>query len=280
MTERSKYRLRGFTLIELIIAIAMFGIVATALTRLMIVQSQFVSEQDAGRFARSASRGALNVFISDLRMVEVSGGMVAAAAQDITVRVPYAFGVICGTSGANTTISLLPTDSVTMANAAFSGFAWRGSNAGYNYVEGGASLPGSSTPGSCTAASLTTLPDGQIVNVQPTINAPAGTPIFLFQRVRYEFKASDVMPGRIGLWRTLVQTGASDEIVAPFDAATRFRFFVLNAGSAQDAVPAAITDIRGLQLVLQGASEQAPQGSAQPETFALTAAVFFKNRAN
>ena len=44
------------------------------------------------------------------------GGLAAAAQDSVTVRVPYAFGMLCGGTGV-TTASLLPADSLTYATA-------------------------------------------------------------------------------------------------------------------------------------------------------------------
>ncbi len=58
------------------------------------------------------------------------------------------------------------------------------------------------------------------------------------------------------------------------------RFYVLDNPTAQSAVPAQLSDIRGLQLVLNSASASPPTGRSTAQTFDLTAAVFFKNRMN
>jgi hypothetical protein len=53
---------------------------------------------------------------------------------------------------------------------------------------------------------------------------------------------------------------------------------VLNNAVAQAAVPGTLGDIRGLELVLDGMSERAPQGSATYKTANVRTAVFFENR--
>ncbi len=108
---------RGFTLIELLTALTIFGIIAGALTGLIISQTRFFSQQDALREARSTSRAALNMILSDLRMVEAIGGREAAAPQSITVRVPYSFGIVCTSVAGTAVVSLLPTDPTTFASA-------------------------------------------------------------------------------------------------------------------------------------------------------------------
>ena len=71
--------------------------------------------------------------------------------------------------------------------------------------------------------------------------------------------------------------GDTEELAAPFDATARVNFYNLNATPAQAAVPP-VGDVRGLELVLSGASERTPGGSAAPKMATMTTSVFFENR--
>src|SRR6266487_615386 len=114
---------RGFTLIELLVTILVIGIVGGAITRLLLSQTRFYDQETQLRRARFVSRTAINAALSDLRMVEATGGAVSATATRITVRAPYAIGVACASSGTETTLSLWPVDSTMYATAGFSGYA-------------------------------------------------------------------------------------------------------------------------------------------------------------
>ena len=85
----------GFGLVELLISLVVTAIVGGALIRMVLSQARFMDQQEAWRGARNVARGGINLMLSDLRAVEASGGLQAAAAggQDFTVRVPYAWGV-------------------------------------------------------------------------------------------------------------------------------------------------------------------------------------------
>jgi prepilin-type N-terminal cleavage/methylation domain-containing protein len=286
---------RGFTLIELLISLIVSAIVGGALVRMVLSQARFMDQQEAYRGARSTARGGLNRLLSDLRTVEATGGLEAAAAggQDFTIRVPYAWGIMCSTTGALTTLSVLPVDAAMFAAPGFSGFAWRQPNGSYTYQTAAVSLTTPGTPGNCVAAipaAITTLPSingspaGQTVNVGgavPLVAAggpPVGSIFFLFRRVRYEFKASTALPGRTGLFRTMMSGGATEEIATPFANTARVNFYVLNATPAQSAVPGTLGNTRGLELVLDGMSERTPGGSAAPKTASVKTSVFFENR--
>jgi prepilin-type N-terminal cleavage/methylation domain-containing protein len=291
---------RGFTLVELLLSLVVSAIVGAALVRMVLSQARFMDQQEAWRGARSVSRGGINRLLSDLRVVEATGGLEAAAAggQDFTIRVPYAFGIMCSTTGVLTTLSILPVDSAMFAAPGFSGFAWRSAAGAYTYQTAAVSLTNPGTPVNCTAAvpvaihpatggalpSINGSPAGKVVNVGgvvPLVAAggpPVGSIFFMFRRVRYEFKASTALPGRTGLYRTMLSGGTTEEIATPFAATARVNFYLLNAATAQAAVPGVLPNVRGLELKLDGMSERTPGGSSAPKTASVTTSVFFENR--
>ncbi len=283
---------RGFTLVELLISLIVSSIIGTALVRMVLSQARFMDQQEAWREARSVSRGGINRLLSDLRAVEAAGGMVAAAAggQDFTVRVPYAFGILCGSAANVYTVSLLPVDATMFAEPGYTGFALRNANGIYSYHPSN-TLNLAGTTALClngvydsihTVPALNGSPAGRVVNLQRTagsiVPAPSrGSIVYLYRDVRYEFKASVAIPGRTGLWRTLVSANTTEELVAPFNATARVNFYNLNVTPAQSAVPT-LTNVRGLELLLNGMSERTPGGSAAPKTANMTTSVFFENR--
>jgi prepilin-type N-terminal cleavage/methylation domain-containing protein len=303
MTSRLLSR-RGFTLIELLLSLIVSSIIGTALVKMVLSQGRFMDQQEAWRQARSVSRSGINRLFSDLRAVENGSTNVAAnrgfeaavaGGQDFTIRVPYAFGILCG-SPANSiyTVSLLPVDANMYAEPGFSGFAVRNRVGVYNYSASNAN-PVAGASALCltglydqinTVASINGSPGGTVVNVTRNagniIPAPdRGSIVFLYRRIRYEFKASVALPGRIGLWRTRLDAAGPDnteELAAPFDATARVNFYVNNNAAAQAAVPADLSTVRGLELVLNGASDRAASGTAAPKVATMTTSVFFENR--
>ncbi len=274
---------RGFTLAELLVAIVITSIVGVAVTKLFLSQARFYDLQSQMRRARFVSRTAVNAALSDLRMVEPTGGVVSVAATTVTLRVPYAIGIVCANGVSQTTLSLWPVDSTVYATAGFSGYAWRDTLGAYTYLEAGTSVVADNAS-VCTAANVTVLPNGRVVAVRPALPAslPAvvavGTPVFLFQRLTYAFLASVAMPGRIGLWRTIVGTAQTDELVAPFDTSAKFRFFVVGADTAQNAAPSPLSNLRGLELDFNSQSDRAAEGTAAVRRASAVTAVFFNNQ--
>ena len=280
---------RGFTLIELLVGIVIFAIVGMLFTRLLTVQGKFYDRQGMGNAARNVSRASLNRIVSDFRMIEAGGGVIAATSTSLTIRVPFAIGVLCGDAGTFTILSLLPVDSTTYANAGFYGYAWRNFQTGaYSNVENPATERTATVVEAavCTVKQITTVTNGKVVAVSPVlpVNAGLGAPVFLYSRVTYAFAASTAVPGKLGLWRTkTAPNGAqeTEELVAPFANTASWKFFTVNGGSvAQDAPPAPLSNMRGLELHLDGISETIGAGLTTNEQAPFTTAVFFKNRTN
>jgi hypothetical protein len=298
MISRATIR-RGVTLVELLLSLIVTAIVGAALVRMVLSQARFMDQQEAWRGARAVARGGVNRMVSDLRDVEATGGLTAAVAggKDFTVRVPYAFGILC-TVGANTAIvSLLPVDSAMYNAPGKSGFAIRADDGTYTYYTASvlSTAPTAVAATNCsglvapnqpilTLPTFNGSPAGKTVQVTATANfAPVpkvGHIMFLYRRIRYEFKNSVAIPGRTGLFRTrLDEPGApSEELATPFAASARVNFYVLNTAAAQAAVPAPLSNTRGLELVLNGMSERTPGGSAAPKTANMRTSVFFENR--
>jgi prepilin-type N-terminal cleavage/methylation domain-containing protein len=277
---------RGFTLIELLVGVVLFAIIGAAFTKLLTIQGRYFDRQGMSNAARNVSRASLNRVVSDFRMIEATGGVVAATSKSLTIRIPFAIGVVCGADAASTVVSLLPVDSTTYANAGYYGYAWRNFTTGaYTYVENPSSEV-AGNPAVCVAQNLTTVPPGKVVAITPAapLGAGLGAPVFLYAKVRYEFKASNAVPGKVGLFRTQIAPNGNqttEELVAPFAATARWRFFVLsNTNTPQDNPPADLSTLRGLELHLDGTSEYIAAGLTSYENAPFTTAVYFKNRTN
>ena len=270
-------RRRGVSLVELLVAMTLLGIVGLSILRTFTSQARLADLQTKRLDARAVTRAPVNLFMSEARMVETGSGVVAATASSVTLRIPVVMGLVCGTSGTATVLSLMPVDSAVLASAAISGHAYRQTSGVYSYTEATTTMS-SGGINTCNAASITTVAGGTEVLVTPQMAAAEiGTVAFLYQRVRYDFAASTAISGRVGLWRTLEKSGATEELAAPFDAASRFRYYRADQDTVDTGVPT-LTAIRGIRLELVGASERNRFGKSTPEKSKLQTAVFFMNR--
>ncbi|MDB4907677.1 MAG: hypothetical protein JWO05_2461 [Gemmatimonadetes bacterium] len=292
MPSISMRRRQGFTLIELMMSMVILAVIGVAFTRLILSQARFFDRNYAKRQARQVGRNSINLLTSDLRMVQDSGGVTVAAAngKSITVIVPYWYGLVCSSTGGTLTASMLPVDSATKALATYNGYAYRNAAGRYvivqpsNPLSSDAPAASASTP-TCTGngsgqAQLATLTlngrAGSVMEFKPGNAAlTAGTPIFAFQKITYAFASSTTYSGRVALWRQ-PEGGTNEELIAPFDTSSRFRFWITGTDTSQVTVPT-LDKIRGLDLVLNGAAVNTLVGDASVKQSKLTTAVYFKN---
>ncbi len=273
----------GFTLVELMIGMILTSIVAFSMLRMIMSDMRFAEDREAWRQARQAARSGVMVVSSDLRMVDPAGGIESASAdgRDLTFRVPYAFAVLCTTNGASTVVAVLPTDSLMYFQGGFSGFAWRDTTSGaYTYVNSGATFSATGSAATCTGAGITVVTGARIATLGGTVPAtlPPGSLLFAYRRIRYEIKASVIIPGQTGLWRTVLSTGETQELAAPFDATARFNYYANSAAVSQTGVPAPLTTMTGVELAFAGRSESTPRGSSGPKVMPFMTSIFFQNR--
>jgi len=294
---RTGRRRSGFTLTEVVVAMIIMGIIGAAASRLLASQSRYFDKQTNVRDARRVARSAMNLMLSDLRMVQDSIGVDSVSTDGKTIRilVPYQFGLLCKVSGLAVTASMLPIDSATEAMSAYSGFAWRDATNSGQYVvvtpltPTGADKPiTSSFPTDCTGtgagqANLRTLSangrTGEVLafGSPTTVTGSIGTPVYFWEKITYSFAASSLYPGKIGLWRNVQYSAAgNEEIMAPFDTSARFKFYVAGEDSSRTAPPAA-SSIRGLDIVLTGLSSRGVSNNTSPTSAQLVTSVFFKN---
>jgi prepilin-type N-terminal cleavage/methylation domain-containing protein len=276
---------RGFSLAELLVAMLLAGIIGLALARLVISQARFVASQDGLLQARSSVRAALNVMSGELRALTLKG-LVAATPDSITVRVPYAFGTSCGQLlfFGPTVVSLLPGDSALYRSATASGYAWLDDTGTWRVQDGATVVTNPLYLLICLIPNppITTLTATgwtfQGVSVSPKIPTPnEGRLVYLYQRIVYAFAPSVALPGRKALWRRVVSTGVSDELVAPFDTGSTFQFLVGSRLTVRATPPGVLDSVVGVRVRLIGQSERIPEGKSAPSRFEVSSNILFRN---
>jgi hypothetical protein len=216
--------------------------------------------------------------------------------KTIRVRVPYQFGLVCSSTAALLTASMLPVDSAVVGMAEYGGYAWRNpANGLYTYVAPPAptslNAPAASlTPANCTGtalgeANINTVSvngrNGRMVDLTPgDALAGATNAIFYWQRVSYSFQSSPSFPGKFALFRQ-VGTRQPEELMGPFDTNARFRTYWVGDDTSRTVIATAdTTRIKGLDIVLSGVSQKIPAGQSGPAKSKIVSSVFFKNVRN
>ena len=284
---------RGFTLAEVIVCVVLLGVLGTALTRLMLAQSRLYALQRAKRDARAVGRASMNLMFSDLRMVhdgaDAPGGVMLASPNSLSVKVPYAVGLVCGSATPNTVVSMFPVDSAAKAMAKYAGYAWRNRlTKQYTYVPvvdtvGNAPVTPSGSVSLCTSTAKikSDTVNGRAwgpTDLKPqsvTAGTQPGAPVFLYQNILYYFGSSTSFPGKVALFRR-IEGRTAEELVAPFEAGSRFKFFVRNVDTSTVTPPAVLDSLVGVSLVLTGSSSATMAGRVA-EKSRMETAVLFRN---
>lgn len=272
----------GTSLVELLISLVVLATFTSAVTALIVSNSRADEANDARREARSVARSALNLLMSELRTVEPNGVLTPTDDSTLTVRQPFAFGVVCANTGGNVTIAMLPSADLpgNLSVTGYGGWSYRDSTGTYQYQANTTIASGSAS--TCTTASITPLTSisGRVVLV-PAVSGPsAGTIALLWRHVTYSLRASSALSGRRGLFRTAGANGTAEEIAAPFAAGARFRWYLLDNPVARDTLPTALGDLSGVQFVLTAQSTRTPRNGAAPAQSPFTTSIFFQNRPN
>ena len=280
---------RGYSLAELLVAVVLLGILGGALSRLVVDQMRFFDNVQVARSARSAARNSMNVMLSELRMVQDSGGVtnIDPNNKSITVLVPYNFGVFCGTASGVSTVNMLPVDSIVLAEARYAGYGWRGTDGRYRVTEETTAPTVPGTTARCTGTgtgeagmSMVTINSraGYIANLSSTLiptTTAVGSPVMFLQKITYSFAASSMYPGKMGLWRS-VQGGVTEELMAPFASTARFRYYQAGDDTSR-TTPPAYSDIRGIAVVMTAEGGRKPAGRTNDTQSRMMTSIWFKN---
>jgi prepilin-type N-terminal cleavage/methylation domain-containing protein len=278
---------RGFTLVELLVAITVAAVLGVGLTRLMISDSRFVGRQDAMMDARQAARAAVTVLATDLRMVTGRGGILAAVPESVTVRIPAAFGLTCQRSADTVYAVLAPADPGRDTTQNGFGIA-KLESGGYDFGLDPVDTVMVADTTMCAAVGVRLPPDGQLTQLlgarigatranSPTLSV--GQIFFLYREMTYRFAPSVMVPGRVGLWYRAGDAPAV-ELAAPFDTTSRFAFLTGPGLSVSETPPGNLGDLRGLELRVTGMATQEVPGDDGPRRFSLTTRVGFANRSD
>jgi len=108
MMLRRLSRSRGFSLIEVLVAMTLTGIVVAGTLRALTAQKKFYARQARILEARHAMRASATILTSEFREASATGGdLYAIAADSVALRSTVGFAVVCGINVGSGTLSLL-----------------------------------------------------------------------------------------------------------------------------------------------------------------------------
>ncbi|HEX8273836.1 MAG TPA: prepilin-type N-terminal cleavage/methylation domain-containing protein [Longimicrobiaceae bacterium] len=198
----------GFTLVELIVALVISGVLATVIFQLVQGQSRFSAIQGARAEVQQNSRGALELITSEIRSLP-AGSIESASANGIRFLLPRAWGLVCTSAPASGTVGVVfppgtwpaefPTDLSTDTGW---GLAIPGTAGGYVAARVTASTVAN---GACPDSLGVPAGNGAVMRqftynaLSSAVTAPRGTAVFVYQRVQYDVDLSS-SGGPKGYW--------------------------------------------------------------------------------
>jgi hypothetical protein len=200
--------------------------------------------------------------------------------------------VFCGTAGAVSVVSMLPVDSAVLGMAKYAGYAIRNRTTGvYTLpaVDPTTQIPVASSANATvctTTAGIQNLTiqgrTGAAYDIAPAVAtttiADRGRAVYFYQEITYHFSSSALFPGKLGLYRQVLNGPMGDEeIMAPFTTGSGFQFYVAGTDNATSTVPASLDDIKGIKITLNAVGVRTPAGKSGPPQQQMVTSIFFKN---
>lgn len=248
----SRFRTAGFTLVEILITIAVAGVLGATLMGLVLGQQRFYVHSDDTIVAQQNLRAAMDLLATELRMAAPTDVMVARS-DSVVVRSDILRAVVCDVTGPDEA-TVFAYDSVASANlpSGFRGTAYSGAYDS-TFVYGNGFTPTSSTGGPaagiCTGNGAPTGQPGWAYRRttgwtgQFGVVPDRGSLLRWYGALAYSFGTSSSNTGD-ALWRN------ADELVTPFEVGARFRYVMADGSVLSNVTGANMANIRQIRVVV------------------------------
>jgi prepilin-type N-terminal cleavage/methylation domain-containing protein len=289
----SDLRKGGFTLVELLVALVLLGIVTAGIYRVLVNNQRTYQAQTQRVDLQQNIRAAATILPAEFRELNAADGDIKGMwADSIQIRSMRQFGVVCVVpvlGGALTNLTMRLRNQFLMGSAGFvvgdSMLVFHEGNENTRNDDGWALArvtavnPASTcTPGDGTSATQLTVDFAAVVapvtNVAGAI--PQGATVRGFQIVTYKiYQAAD------GLWYLGVRApaGGLQPLIGPLNGNTGFR---LNYYDVNGAVTAVAANVAQIELIVRGRTAQAIQrptgGRVTPVDSIITRVALRNNR--
>jgi prepilin-type N-terminal cleavage/methylation domain-containing protein len=98
----------GFTLVELMVALVITGLLTTVIWQLVRTQSRFVAFESQREDAQANGRAAVDIVAGDMRAA-LPQGIIVARDSVLVMALPKAWGVLCAANTATQMVAVFPT---------------------------------------------------------------------------------------------------------------------------------------------------------------------------
>lgn len=258
---------RGFTLVEILVALVISGILATVIFQLLQGQSRFVATQSSREEVQQNARGGLDLITSEMRGVP-PGAVVAGSNNMIEFLAPKAWGLLCSVSSPYTVLfPQLPATAVFTSEPASARLVFPTGTPGGWTARTVSGVPAAAT----TATACSALnPEGPVAMYTVSAGAaPAsvqvGDRVFLARQTVYD---AAVESGGTVAWLRRNNGTNQEAILGPLASATTGLVFTFR--DANGAVLSSVnstnnTNIRSVEVQLTTQSRSKAGGAYQLE---------------
>jgi prepilin-type N-terminal cleavage/methylation domain-containing protein len=270
----------GFSLIEVVLVLALLGAVSSAAVWLFINNSRFYERSDDTIGARENLRATIDLLAAEVRGSS-SADFLVAASDSMTLRFDLSRAIVCD-STAPDEVALVVFDTVRAANVPSS---FRGTAISEPYdsiftfldgwrlpVTGKGSVPRAACERRGGSVDLPSSRFRAVTGWRSRYGKlpPVGSFVRVYGRLSYRLGASSFESG-LGVWRN------GQELASPFADGSSFSY-VLEGGGEQSAVPVeALGRIRAVRIRLEATGRSAGTRFQPPVRLPAEHRVFLRN---
>jgi prepilin-type N-terminal cleavage/methylation domain-containing protein len=194
----------GFTVIELLVALALAGIVVVSLFEFISGQGRFVELQGAREEVQQNTRAALDLMGSELRTLPEGDALVVAASDEITFRAARVWGVVCSGSGSTLDVAFPSVTGATYTVNGGTGVIVNLGTAAVPIWSGAVAINANGIGAAQTTCGGSALPAGverRTLTLAATPQNGAATPVagnvlYIYDQVSYRIGTSAGVPGQ------------------------------------------------------------------------------------
>jgi len=294
----------GFTLVEFLIAMTLFGVVMASTVGLLMSQRSLYDIQ-ADRMALQRSvRSAVDLVAGELRTIP-AGGVVAARPDSITVHYPIRWGLVCGLAidaSGGAEMFLRAAEDALFEYQVQSGYAIKEPNTDWAYYEEDDELWGDTLyaeslflckegAGAKFQAEITYNKDGSVKSYADTasmdyvrfndfLSATGATPVnasqfIVYTDITYRFGASDFEPGTRALFRSM--PGAVQELTGLFGTGAGFEYVLANGTVTNNVGAGQLDDVIEVRIKALGYKEVNTSGTIRSLEYDATVSIPLRN---